>query len=509
MRYRDLLLTLMISLALLADGAAARAPGARDATTGIAATLAGGVQMPRGPIRSPVRARTTSVASLPPGTDLLLAAPAVGIEAPALARALTRLGYRAQPVSALLAVVRVTVPAGANPAALAATLAATGLLAAVEPDVRVYAHRLPDDPLLVNQRPYLDAIRAPLGWDTVTTASAVTIAVVDTGVDVTHPDLAGRIAVNAAETVDGRDEDANGCIDDLRGCSFASPAAADPSCGYTLATPHAGVGDDEGHGTFVAGIIAAAGNNAVGGTGLVWAARVLPVKVLDCTATGRISDAAAGIVYAARAGARIIVVAFGSSTDARVLREAVAEATDRYGALVVASVGNEGSARVQFPAAYPGVLAVAGSGVARLDGSIDYAAAAVFSNSGPEVAIYAPALRLFAPVPRAACGQRGWLCVGDQPYARASGTSLAAPLVAGAAALLLARDPELSPALLIALLRDGAGTFVAGGRASGGGPALLDVAGALAVPLTTAALPGTSSGRAGPPAQGPAADRLR
>jgi subtilisin family serine protease len=346
-------------------------------------------------------------------------------------------------------------------------------------------------------------VRAPEAWDVVTGSAQVLLAVVDSGIEASHPDLAPRLFVNVGERPDGVDNDRNGCVDDVFGCTFVSPAAADPSCGYSQAAPRPDARDDEGHGTFVAGIAGAAGNNGAGVAGLAWDMRILPVKVLDCTATGRISEAAAGILYAARSGARVIVVAFGSGSDSRVLREAVAEATDVYGALVVASVGNEGSGRVQYPAAYPGVLAVAGSGVAGADGIVDYRRPAPFSNFGPEVALYAPAVRLVAPLPLVECGQRGWQCVVDQPYARASGTSFAAPLAAGAAALLYARFPDLRPSLALALLRSATQPLL---EARTGDAGLLDVGAALLRGAFSEGAAGTSHGFVGAPAAGPGAE---
>ena len=439
---------------------------------------------------------------VPDDTDLLLVTPAGRLGRDALASTLTRLGYEVVSTSSLVPAIRVRVPERMDAHALAVRLADSGLAASVEPDALVRADRLPDDALLGTQRPYLDAIHAPEAWERRTGAALVTIAVIDTGIDNSHPDLAARIAYRTAEAYDGADNDANGCIDDFAGCSFVSPAAADPSCGYALPAPHGGGYDDEGHGTFVAGIAAAAGDNAVGGTGIAWDARVLAVKVLDCTATGRVSDAAAGILYAARSGAHIIVVAFGSPSDSRVLREAVSEAVDRYGALIIASAGNEGGARVQFPAAYPGVLAVGGSGLTQSDGIVDYRQIAPFSNVGPELGLLAPASRIVAPLPAPSCGQRGWVCIEDQPYARASGTSFAAPLVAGAAALLLSRDPELRAPMLIALLRDS-------GQSRPSGPPLLDLAAARRHPVYTLAISGLSRAADGPPPSGPDADPSR
>jgi subtilisin family serine protease len=214
--------------------------------------------------------------------------------------------------------------------------------------------------------------------------------------------------------------------------------------------------------------------------------------VLDCTETGRISDAAAGIRYAARTGAQVIVVAFGTPGDSRVLREATAEAVARS-ALVVASAGNDGAdERIQFPAGYPGVLAVAGTGYT--DGTTtDYARRAPFSNVSAAVGLFAPALGILGPVPAALCTDHGWRCLeGDTAHARASGTSFAAPLVAGAVALLYSAHPGLTAGLATALLTESASP-VSGSPVPGVGQ--LDVAAALSRPLYEAGLPGT--GRAG------------
>jgi subtilisin family serine protease len=512
LRRRDLLLFALIlgaaALPVAAPVAGVTGPGSPDAAPSLtaprraAAARATAPWVPPADSFTPPAPAASAAAPLPADTDLLLTLPRAGLTPVALAEALTQRGYDVLPSPAFLPAARVRVPAGIRPDTLARRLLDTGLLTAVEPDARVRAGRLPDDPLLPSQRPYLDAVRAPEAWDLATGSDGVVVAVVDSGIDASHPDLASRIFVNAAERPDGRDEDGNGCVDDVFGCTFVSLAAADPSCAYTQTAPHPDAVDDEGHGTFVAGVAAAAGNNSVGVTGVAWEARILPVKVLDCTATGRISEAAAGILYAARTGARVIVVAFGSGSDSRVLREAVAEATDRFGALVVASVGNEGAARVQFPAAYPGVLAVAGSGVTGADGSVDYRAPAPFTNVGPEVTLFAPAVGLVAPLPPALCGRRGWSCVDGQPYARASGTSFAAPLAAGAAALLLARDPALRPQLAVALLRAAAQPL----SAAAGPPGLLDVAATLLRAPFTAGAPGASHGYVGAPPAGPVAE---
>ncbi len=289
--------------------------------------------------------------------------------------------------------------------------------------------------------------------------------------------------------MNGQDSDGNGCPDDIVGCNFVSLDTADPSCGYTAAPPNGLVQDDEGHGSFVAGIAAAQGDNGRGITGVAWNVHILPVKVLDCTATGRIADAAAGIRYAVQRGANVINISFGSRRDSSVLRDAVEEALAQ-GVTVVASAGNDGADVVTYPAAYPGVIAVAASGRVGTNG-IDYTAPAEFSNFGGRVDVFAPGRRLLSTVPQAMCGRRGWFCE-DGPYAYATGTSFAAPVVAGAAALILSTHPGLRPPLVRSLIM---GSETATIDSSG----LLDLAGALDAPLYGLGAPGTSRSGAGAP----------
>ncbi len=438
-----------------------------------------------------VRRAAGVVLPIPAGTDLILVSPIRSLDVGALRTRLVSAGFDALPARIDDTAVTVRVPGGTDGGALAARIEATGLARGVEPNAAVHADRVPNDPLYERQARYMDVIHASAAWDVTTGGAGVTIAVVDSGVSYNHLDMRERIATNAREQpFSGRDDDNNGCTADYAGCNYVSLGTADPSCGYTLPPPNGFASDDDGHGTFVAGLAAAAGNNGIGIAGVAWQARILPVKVLDCTATGRISDAAAGIRYAARMGADVINVSFGGSNDSLVLREAVEEAQLR-GALVVASAGNDGRRGLTYPAAYPGVISVAASGLVGPTG-VDYGTLASFTNFGT-VDVMAPGVNVLSTVPGELCGTHGWICT-DGPYASASGSSFATPLVSGAAALMRARYPDVSAQLLRILLLN---SRQPGAQPSD--PGLLDVGAALSAPLYRIGAPGTARPSGGAP----------
>ncbi len=426
-----------------------------------------------------------SVAAIAPAADRVLIAPLATMTAEDLRRALLAHGFDVVADAGGDAFAIVRVAAGTDAAALAASIAQRVPARSIEADAVVRASRTANDPLYGPQQArYLDVIHAARAWDRTTGGSDIVIAIIDSGAGWDHPDIRDRLFYNAAETpLSTDDADGNGCVADIVGCNFVSLATADPSCGYTMAPPNWRTQDDEGHGTFVAGLAAAAGNNAIGVTGIAWDARILPVKVLDCTATGRISDAATGIRYAARMGAQVINVSFGATTDSLVLREAVQEAQTR-GALIVASAGNESQRSITYPAAYAGVISVAASGVPTANG-VDYASLADFTNFG-NVDIMAPGFGVVSAVPEAACGLRGWVCL-DGPYASSSGSSFATPIVAGAVALLRAQHRELSPQMIRSLIIE---TRQPGTLPSD--PGLLDIGAAVERTIYSADAPGTS-----------------
>jgi subtilisin family serine protease len=246
-----------------------------------------------------------------------------------------------------------------------------------------------------------------------TTGGDVTVAVIDSGVDLSHPDLAANLWTNPGEIPgNGIDDDGNGYVDDVHGYDFVD-GAGNPQ-------------DQNGHGTHVAGIIAARGGNGIGGSGVAWRARLMVVRVLDAQARGTTSTVAQGVRYAVANGARIINLSLAGPASTKDLEDAVAYAQQR-GVLVVAAAGNDGrdlAAGPTYPAGYSfdNVL-----GVAATDESGGLSA---ISDYGPGVDLSAPGVDILST---ALGGGYEWR----------TGTSMAAPHVAGALALLAAARPDL------------------------------------------------------------------
>ena len=389
-------------------------------------------------------------------------------------------GYDVRASSEDLAALQIDVAATeAVPRAIATMLRAPGVVYA-EPLYRARSTDVPADPLFATrQRDYLEPVGAPAAWDIETGSADVVVAVVDTGVDGAHPDLQGRLWVNAGEVpANGDDDDRNGCIDDIHGCAFVSfPGAGCEAREEGAAT------DDSGHGTFVAGVIAANANNGQGIAGVARGVSVMSVKVLDCLGGGDSFQVARGILYAAENGARIINISLGGPSDPAIVRQAVRAATE-LGALVVAASGNTGGAGVSYPARYAEVLAV---GAATVD---DPSERADFSTWGPEVDVAAIGEQVVGTVPQVFCGQL-LPCLPGGPYAVGSGTSFAAPQVAGLAALLASRRPGLTPLQIHDIIRATADPVPAGDAPNWAGAGRINMARALQ-PLFRLGVPGTA-----------------
>jgi subtilisin family serine protease len=253
-------------------------------------------------------------------------------------------------------------------------------------------------------------VRAPSAWSVGVGSPAVIVAVLDTGIDRHHVDLAEQLWVNASEIPDNnQDDDQNGYVDDVHGWNVFNGGSN-------------AIDDDHGHGTHVSGIIAARGDNGQGIAGMAWGSRIMVVKVLDEYGDGFYSDVAAGLTYATDNGAQVVNLSLGGPAPSQLLQDAVNYAHDR-GTLVVAATGNTISA-VQYPAACDNVLAVASS--------TRYDERASYSCYGPEVDLTAPGTNVVST------------CIGDR-YCDKSGTSMAAPHVSGLAALVYAQQPTLTP----------------------------------------------------------------
>ncbi len=269
-------------------------------------------------------------------------------------------------------------------------------------------------------------INAAAAWDRHTGDGSVVVAVVDTGIDYNHPDLAANIWSNPAEIAgNGIDDDGNGRVDDSRGWDFANNDAAP-------------LDDDvDGHGTHVAGIIGAVGNNAAGVSGVNWNVRLMPLKVLDAAGFGDTADIIAAIDYAIAEGARIINASYAFDCGVAPL-QSERDALDRArvaGVLVVLAAGNDGcdsDVEPTYPASHAlnNLLAVGASDpfdrLAQFTGSS--------SNFGAQsVHLFAPGKNVYSTI-RIALGNYGY----------ENGTSMAAPHVSGAAALLMSHRPALA-----------------------------------------------------------------
>lgn len=291
---------------------------------------------------------------------------------------------------------------------------------------------LPDattDPLYAQQW-HLAAVNAPQAWAYLQSQGLppggsrdVVVAVIDTGVDTTHPDLAANLWVNSREIAgNGIDDDGNGFVDDVHGCAVVSSSSSQSG----------NPADDHGHGTHVAGIIAAQAGNHEGGVGIAYNCQIMAIKAAQYSGVLASSDIAEAIHYAVQQGADIINMSFGGYVRSQVEEDALAVAFGQC--VLVAAAGNDGipnelkcctCARAMYPAAYNWVLGVMASAPTPDEHGTWRAA---FSNwdCTPQNSIE---YELLAP------GVDIWSTLPTTNYVAWDGTSMAAPLVSGLAAL--------------------------------------------------------------------------
>ncbi len=290
-----------------------------------------------------------------------------------------------------------------------------------------------DDEYLAQQW-YLDRIGAPTAWEHVRADSTMIVAIVDTGIDKLHPDLASAIWNNPGETgsdahgndkrTNGIDDDGNGLVDDWWGYDFAGSDGHSPDNDPSMA--------GESHGTEIAGIVGATGNNGIGIAGVAWGVRLMAVKGAEDGRDPALPGGFDGILYAATMGARVINCSWGGGAYSRAQQEVIDVVTNQYDAVVVAAAGNDGERSFVYPASYRGVLSVAS--VDNGDTKSD------FSNYNSRVGISAP-------------GRDIYTTAAFNGYAFEQGTSHATGVASGGAALVRAAFPNLSAAQTREVLR--------------------------------------------------------
>ncbi len=317
-----------------------------------------------------------------------------------------------------------------SPEIVARTLAGIPGVEYAEP---IWQHQLlfiPNDPDVQNNKQWhLERIKAFDAWDKVRGDNSIVVAILDTGVEQNHVDLKDALWKNPGETGDGKesngiDDDNNGYVDDWWGYDMAGTDGESPDN-----DPSRELND---HGTHVAGIVGATGNNSIGVAGVSYGVQLMIVKIADGKPDPLLPGGFEGILYAAAMGADVINCSWGAKRGSLSEQEVIDVATLQEGALVVGASGNDGEENLRFPAGYNHVLSVA---------------ATTEADSKWPSSNYHYTLGISAP------GAGIYSTLFNNQYGLNSGTSMAAPMVSGAAALLLKQDPTLTPEELAQKLR--------------------------------------------------------
>jgi len=331
-----------------------------------------------------------------------------------------------------------------DPRAAAAALRANPAVLAASPNLHVQLQLVPNDTYLAKQWSLgtsAAAVRARPAWDRETGNPNVTIGIMDTGVDLGHPDFTGKIWTNPGEIPgNGIDDDHNGYIDDVHGWDFGEDDA-DPNP-EPFYDPIFGI-DESWHGTFVAGIAGAATNNAVGIAGVAWGCKIVPLKVADANSDMPLSAIAAAFDYAITMHVSVLNMSIGVEDSAAFFQVLVNDAFNG-GVVCVAAAGNDGTDTPIYPAGCDSVLAVAATNQSNNRSS--------FSNWGDYVDIAAPGETMFSGIARNYVYDDFTLSILEyygyddvNPYVFGDGTSFSTPIVSGAAALVRSKFPGLTP----------------------------------------------------------------
>lgn len=367
-----------------------------------------------------------------------------------------------------LGVERYTMPGGGDVLDAARRLRARPDVEYAEPNYLVVPAVVPNDTFYANVDGHVrdlqrwtfggvdgnSGIDAEAAWDLTTGRPDVTIAVIDSGVALTEPDLAANVWTNPGEIPgNGVDDDHNGFVDDVHGWDFfSSDNDPSPDLGDGINNDGAGLGDDNVfHGTFAANLAAGRGNDAHGVLGAAWNCKVMSLKVFTDDGGANNFHIAAAFQYAADNGADVVNASIETSSDGATIRDGVTYAL-AHDCVVVAAAGNGGATAPVYPAHYDGVISVGATGHAfesrdEIDafGAADFDGRPYFTNYGPNaVDVVAPGVVFSASVAsQADANADGSLHPGDVIGLAAEGTSFSSPIVAGLAALIVSRDKDL------------------------------------------------------------------
>ncbi|MFN8578708.1 MAG: S8 family peptidase [Candidatus Sericytochromatia bacterium] len=279
------------------------------------------------------------------------------------------------------------------------TLRANSLVEFVEPNYKISNKYTMSDPRTRDQQG-LAVAGLSKAWDITFGDPKIVIAVVDTGIDLKHPDLKNKV---------------------VEGYNVITQGKTPPM-------------DDNGHGTHASGIAAAESNNKIGIAGVAPKCKLMPVKALDAKGSGDIFNVALGVIWAVDHGARVLNLSLGGPKN-ETLKRAVDYALAKN-VVVVTAMGNDGKNSKAYPAAFPGVISV---------GAVDFdRKRADFSNYGDWISVAAPGVQIMSTMPTYKTTMTEM--EKEQGYDYLDGTSMACPIVAGIAALVLSRNPDYTPA---------------------------------------------------------------